>query len=179
MDFEIACGPTYGAVEIDLDDGETVIGESGAMAWMTPNVRVETSTRGGLAAGLKRAALGGESLFQNAYTARGGPGRVAFAPGSAGDVVAHEMRGDLLLERGAYLASSPTVTIDSRWQGLRGMFSEGLFALKASGPGLLFFSAYGAVYEVDVDGEYTVDSGFAVAWEPSLQYRLTRARRVR
>jgi uncharacterized protein (TIGR00266 family) len=179
MDFEIACSPTYSLVEIDLDEGETVVGESGAMAWMTPNLRVETSTRGGLMAGLKRSVLGGESIFQNTYTAEGGSGRVAFVPGSSGDIVPHDMQGDLVLERGAYLASSPTVTLDSRWQGLKGMFSEGLFTLHVAGSGMLFFGAYGAVYEVDVDGEYTVDSGFAVAWEPSLQYRVTRARRVR
>ncbi|WP_165072403.1 TIGR00266 family protein [Paludisphaera rhizosphaerae] len=179
MDYEITCEPTYSVLEIDLKPGESVVAESGAMAWMTPNLRVETSTRGGLMAGLKRKVMGGESLFQNTYTADHGPGRVAFAPGSAGDVVAYELRGELLLERGAYLASSPGVRLDTRWQGLKGMFSEGLFTLHASGTGLLFFGAYGAVYEIDVDGEYIVDSGFAVAWEPSLQYRVTRARRVR
>ena len=179
MDFAIECAPTYSVVEIDLAEGETVVGESGAMAWMSSNLRVETSTRGGMMAGLKRSVLGGESIFQNTYTAEGGPGQVAFAPGSAGDIVAHEMRGDMLLERGAYLASSPSVRLDSKWQGLKGLFSEGLFTLHATGEGTLFFGAYGAVYHVDVDGEYLVDSGYAVAWEPSLQYRVTRARRVR
>ena len=179
MDFEIKCQPTYSVVEVDLDEGETVVGESGAMAWMTPNLRVETSTRGGIMGGLKRSVLGGESIFQNTYTAQGGQGQVAFAPGSSGDIVAHEMEDGLLLERGAYLASSPTVTLDTKWQGLKGLFSEGLFTLHVGGTGTLFFGAYGAVYHVDVDGEYTVDSGYAVAWEPSLQYRVTRARRVR
>jgi uncharacterized protein (AIM24 family) len=48
-----------------------------------------------------------------------------------------------------------------------------------TGKGLLFFSGYGAVHEIAVNGGYTVDSGYAVAWEPSLEYQLTRARKIR
>ena len=62
---------------------------------------------------------------------------------------------------------------------LRGFFNEGLFVLRCTGEGMLFFNAYGEIQEIDLDGEYTVDNGFAVAWEPSLEYRLTRARRIR
>ena len=51
--------------------------------------------------------------------------------------------------------------------------------LRCSGSGALFFGAYGDVTMVEVDGEYVVDNGYAVAWDPSLSYRLTKARRVR
>ena len=50
---------------------------------------------------------------------------------------------------------------------------------KVSGNGTLFFNGYGDVEEINVNGSYTLDNGHAVAWEPSLQYQLTRARRVR
>jgi len=69
--------------------------------------------------------------------------------------------------------------LDSKWEGLRGLFNEGLFVLQASGQGKLFFDAYGQIELVEVDGEYVVDNGYAVAWDSSLSYRLTRARKIR
>jgi len=181
MDYQIQHNPSYSVVEVTLQSGETIIGDSGAMAWMDTNVRTETSTRGGMWKGLKRKFLSGESFFQNTYTAEGGAGMVAFTPGSAGAVVALKMAGtDLYLEKGAYLASESGVVCDAKYSGfLKGLFNEGMFILKCSGSGVLFFHAYGDIQEVQVEGEYLVDNGFAVAWEPSLEYTLTRARKIR
>jgi uncharacterized protein (TIGR00266 family) len=181
MEYQIQHNPSYSVVEVTLQSGETIVGDSGAMAWMDANVRTETSTRGGMWKGLKRKIFSGESFFQNTYTAEGGEGMVAFTPGSAGAVVALKLEGsDLLLEKGAYLASESGVTCDAKYSGLlKGFFNEGMFILKCSGTGTLFFHAYGDIQEVSVDGEYLVDNGFAVAWEPSLDYSLTRARKIR
>ncbi len=131
-------------------------------------------------AGMKRKLLTGESFFQNTYQAEGGPGSITFAPGSAGDINAHELsQGELLLEKGAYLASSEGITCDSKWDGLRGFFNEGMFVLRVTGTGTLFFHAYGDIYPIDIDGQYVVDNGYAVAWEPALTYQLTRGRKIR
>ena len=180
MKYEIQCQPSYSIAEISLDPEEQVVTEAGAMVWMSDNLKVTTSTRGGLLSGIKRAALSGESFFQNTYEAEGGPGLLGLAPGQPGSIVAYEMNdGDLLLEKSAYLASSPTIHCDTNFQGLRGLFNEGLFVLQTSGSGTLLFNAYGDIEEIEVDGTYVVDNGHAVAWEPSLQYELTRARRIR
>ena len=69
-----------------------------------------------------------------------------------------------------YLASTGGTTRDSKWDGLRGFFNEGMFVPHVSGTGTLFFHAYGDVYPIDTDGEYVVDNGFAAAWEPTLTY---------
>ena len=107
-------------------------------------------------------------------------GPLASRPDNPADILAYEMNGkELLLEKGAYLASTPGVTTNSDFQGLRGLFNEGMFILRASGTGTLFFNAYGDIQEIDVDGPYMVDNGHAVAWEPTLNYRLTRAARIR
>ena len=82
MNYEIQHNPSYSVVEVTLQSGETIIGDSGAMAWMDTNVRTETSTRGGMLKGLKRKFLSGESFFQNTFTAEGGQGMVAFTPGT-------------------------------------------------------------------------------------------------
>ena len=180
MKYEINCRLSYSVLELHLEPEEQVVTEAGAMVWMSDNMRVSTSTRGGVMSGLKRSVLGGESFFQNTYEAQGGAGLLGLAPGQPGDIVAHEMDGgELFLEKNAYLASSPEIKTGSNFQGLVGLFNEGLFVLTVNGTGTLFFNAYGDIQEIEVDGEYTVDNGHAVAWEPSLDYHLTRSRRIR
>jgi uncharacterized protein (TIGR00266 family) len=179
MEHQITNGPSYTILEATLSPGETLVSESGAMAWKDTNVVAETSTRGGVMKGLKRSFLSGESFFQNTWRAEGGPGSIALAPGSAGDIVEYDLDGELYLEKGAFLASCEGVTVDSKFDGLKGFFNEGFFVLKCTGKGKLFFNSYGAIEAVDVDGEYIVDNGYAVAWEPCLSYKLTRARKIR
>ena len=180
MNYEISCQPSYSLLEVRLEPEERVVTESGAMVWMSDNMRIATSTRGGVMSGLKRSFLSGESFFQNTYEAQGGAGLLGLAPGQPGDIVAHEMDGgELFLEKNAYLASSTDIETGSNFQGLAGLFNEGLFVLTVNGTGTLFFNAYGDIQEIEVDGEYTVDNGHAVAWEPSLDYHLTRSRRIR
>ena len=180
MQHQLICQPTYSALEVELGPGERIVGDAGAMAWMSPNIKTTTTTRGGVLQGLKRAVLSGESLFQNTYCAENGPGQITFAPGSSGDIAAYELAAsELLLEKGAYLASDEGVMCDAKWDGLRGLFNEGMFVLRVTGTGTVFFHSYGRLEEVQVDGQYVVDNGFAVAWEPTLQYRMTRGKRVR
>ncbi|MCP3920356.1 MAG: TIGR00266 family protein [bacterium] len=180
MNYEILSQPSYALVEVRLESGESIVTDSGAMTWMDPTLRTATTTRGGALSGLKRKFLTGESFFQNTYTATDGAGTLGIAGGSAGDVVAYDMvDGELFLEKGAYLASESTITCDPKFSGLRGFFNEGLFILRCTGTGTLFFNAYGDIQEVDVDGQYLVDNGYAVAWEPTLDFQLTKARRIR
>ncbi len=179
MEYTIQSQPSYSLLEATLGSGETIVAESGAMTWMSGDIRMTTSTRGGVMSGLGRSVLGGESFFQNTFESGAGGGMVGLAPGSPGDIVAHEMTvgHELFLERSAYLASDENVKINSDFQGLRGLFNEGLFILRASGSGTLFFNSYGDVEEVEVDGSYRVDNGHAVAWEPTLDYQITRGGR--
>ena len=180
MEYTIQSQPSYSLLEVTLDEGDSITAESGAMAWMSDNMQMSTSTRGGVLTGLRRSVLGGESFFQNIFHVEGGRGVLGLAPGQPGDIVAYDMRGtDLYLEKNAYLASDKNVRIDSKFEGLRGLFNEGLFILRASGRGKLFFNSYGDVQEIDVDGSYIVDNSHAVAWEPTLEYRITRGRKIR
>ncbi len=180
MRYTIDHQPTYSTLEVELSASEELVSEAGAMAWMSENVVLQTSARGGAIAGLKRTFLTGESFFQNTYRAEGGNGVIGLAPGQSGNIIAHDMdRDELLLEKNAYLASTPDIHTDSNFQGLRGLFNEGLFVLTVSGTGTLFFNGYGDVERIDVDGSYVIDNGHAVAWEPSLQYSLTKARKIR
>lgn len=179
MQYQILEQGTYPLLEVTLTPGEKVVAESGAMTWMSPDIQVKTGTRGGILSGLKRSVLGGESLFQNEFYTEGGAGLVGLVPGQPGTIVPVQMDSEIFMERGAYLASDPTVTLDSKFAGLKGLFAEGLFILKAGGTGTLFFSGYGDVTEIMVEGEYIVDNGYAVAWDSSLEYSITRVKKAR
>ena len=180
MKYAIECQPSYSVLEVNLELGEALVADAGAMAWMSSNIKTTTSTRGGMLTGLKRKLLSGESFFQNTYEAEGSRGMIGLAPGSAGDICEYEMTGgELYLEKGAYLASTPGVRCDAKFDGLRGLFNEGFFVLRVTGTGTLFFNSYGDMEEIQVDGSYTLDNGYAVAWEPTLQYQLTRSKKIR
>ena len=142
MDYSIESGPSNSVLEITLSAGEQIVSEAGAMAWMSSNIQIETGARGGIMSSLSRSVLGGESFFQNTYSAVGESGQIGLTPGQPGQVIAYEMRGgELLLEKDAYLASEPSVELNTDFQGLRGLFNEGMFILRASGSGMLFFDA--------------------------------------
>ncbi len=110
-------GETLPAVICDLDAGEHMINESGSMCWMTPNMKMET-IGGGLGKMFGRA-LSGDSLFQNKYTAEGGPGQIAFASSFPGAIKAYEVTPgkSLILQKSAFLASTAGVTLEMHFKG--------------------------------------------------------------
>jgi uncharacterized protein (TIGR00266 family) len=177
MPYEIKSSPDFAIVDYRLAEGESVVAESGAMVSMSSNVQMKTEARGGILAAAKRKLLGGESIFQNTFTAVGGPGQVMLAPGAPGDVVAFQLepQRSLFIQSSAYLASTPDATLDTKWGGARGFFSGmGMFLLKATGPGTVFVGSYGAIYPKRCDGQYIVDTDHIVAFQDSVQYGITK-----
>jgi uncharacterized protein (TIGR00266 family) len=177
MKFDIVSAPSYSLVELNLNAGESVKVEPGAMAWMDTTIKAKTEMEGGLFAGFQRK-MAGESFFLNTYTAEGGSGTIGIAPGYSGDIIKRELNDETLyMERGAYLCHVGNIETSATWEGFSGTFAEGMFGLRVSGTGLLFFGSYGDVQEVEVDGSYTVDNGYAVAWEKNLDYSIGRSGR--
>ena len=72
MRYEIK-GETLPVVVCYLEGGEQMITERGSMSWMSPNMKMETTTGGGIGKAIGRM-FAGEALFQNRYTAQGGNG---------------------------------------------------------------------------------------------------------
>ncbi len=175
MNFDIKYGPSYALAIARLADGETVVAEPSAMVSMSSNVQVTTtyksSGKGGLLGGLKRM-LGGESFFQNHFTATGGPANVDLAPKMVGDVEVTELNGGkLYLQSSSYLASGPGIELNTKWGGAKTFLGgEGMFMLEVTGTGPLAFNSFGAIKVVDVDGSFTVDTGHIVAFEEGLQF---------
>ena len=177
MKYDIVCAPSYSLIEMNLSEGESVIVEPGSMAWMDTTIKPKTEMKGGFFAGITRR-MAGESFFLNTYTAEGGSGTIGIAPGYSGDIIVRELNDETLyMERGAYLCHVGNIETSATWEGFSGTFAEGMFGLRVSGTGLLFFGSYGDVQEVEVDGSYTVDNGYAVAWEDNLDYSIGRSGR--
>lgn len=177
MNHEILYGPSYALAKVQLGAGEEICAESGAMVSMSSSIEMKTSVKGGLFAGLKRSVLGGESFFINTFRASA-PGEVTFAPPLPGDIVNMKVSGTTMYAQStAYLASSPELTVDTKWSGAKGFFAkEGPFLLKISGSGSLFLSSYGAIHEVVIPaGEsYVVDNGHMVAFDEGVNYKVKR-----
>ncbi len=182
MQIDVQHRPSYALAVVSLDAGETVVAEGGAMVSMDSHISIETSAgkKGegklkGLMKGLKRMAAG-ESFFQNRYTAAGAAGHATFAPTHVGDIVVHEMtQGTMFLQSTAFLCSDPGITVDASWGGAKTFFGgEGLIMLKATGSGPLAFNSFGGIKEVQIDGDFIVDTGHIVAFEDGVEFKVER-----
>ena len=171
--YTIEHSPSYASLRLDLKQDETVFVESGAMAAMDSCIKMKSKVQGGLMKGIGRI-LGGESLFVSEFTAVGKPGQLFVSPGVPGDIQHYCLNGNsLILQASGFVASSPSVTMDTKFKGLQSFFSSGsMFLIKASGSGDFWFSSYGAIVEIPVDGNYVVDTGYIVAFEDTLNYNV-------
>ena len=181
MQFGIEARPAASIVRLNMNAGETITCEVGAMIAMSTGMTVETSGqrkggKGGLMKGLKRM-FAGENFFLNHFTAHESDQTLMLGPKLMGDVIHHDLNGTLIVQGSSWLASDTNIEIDATWQGLgKALFSgERMFWVKCSGTGDLFLSSFGAIYEVDVDGEFTVDTGHIVAFDDTLQFRIGKA----
>lgn len=174
FDYEISQRPDFAMVKVNLPEGNKIFAEPSAMMSMSPSVELKAGFKGGFKKTLGRA-FGGESLIINTFTAKEGGGEVSLAPGATGDVVHYNLNGiGLMMQRGSFIMHTEGVELTGKWQGAKGFFSgEGLVLLKATGTGDIFFNSYGAILPIDVTEEFYVDSGYVVAFEESLGYKVT------
>ena len=175
MNFSLKHQPSYSLLHCELSQGESIKAESGAMVYMSEHITSETKFGSGILSALARKFLGGESLFVNTFTAQSGGTFVGFANDMVGDISHYQLNGTLFIQSGSYLCSSPDIKVDPKFGGLRTLVGgEGLFLLKVTGSGDLFFASYGAIIEIDVKDKYIVDTGHIVAFEESLQFNVKR-----
>lgn len=177
MKITVEHRPAYALGIVDLETGESVKAETGAMVSMMGNVQVQSGVQGGLLKSAMRKMLGGESFFLNTFTASGAPGQVTFAPSLPGDVIDLELDGDLFVQSGSYLAGGPTIEIDVKWGGARSFFaSEGLFLLHLRGRGHVLLSSFGAIHRIPLDGTrpLVVDTGHVVAFDAAVAWNVRK-----
>lgn len=172
MHVEIRYKPAFAALFVALSPGETLTAESGAMASMGAGTAMRTRWNGGFFAALLRRLFGGESLFVNDFSC--GPGvsstSLVLSQPVPGDIEQLDLQGQtLFLQPGAFIACTSGVSLGLGWAGFASWIGgEGLFRLRVSGTGSVWFGGYGGVFTREVRGEYIVDSGHLLAYEPTL-----------
>ena len=149
-------GDSLPIVEVNLDPNETIVTQGGGMIWMSPNLKMETSS-GGLGKAFSKM-FSGESIFQNRYTAVGGPGFITLASSFPGSILKFDIspNAPIVVQKSGFLASSAGVELSIFFNKKfsAGLFGgEGFIMQKLSGQGIAF---------VEIDGyckQYTLGSG--------------------
>ncbi len=179
MKHELLYKPNFTLARVMLDPGEAVTAEAGAMVTMSADMEMKTKGRGGIGKALLRSMVGGESFFQNTFTAGSNGGEVTLAPNYPGDILQVPLDGNaVMVQSGSYIFDTGDIEISTKFGGGKMFFSgERLFMLKISGHGEIFISAYGAIHMVELGAgeEYIVDTGHIVAFDETASFKVTKA----
>lgn len=174
MQAQLKGSEAFRYLEFSLAPGDSIVTESGSMASMSADLDLRARFNGGLIKGLLRKYLGSESLFINEFSNNTKQEqRLILTSQAPGDVRALDLNGgSICLEAGSYICSTPGITLGLRWAGIASWIAdEGLFKLVVSGTGTVWFGGYGAFIEKQIDGEFIVDSGHLVAYEPQIKLK--------
>ena len=178
MQYKIE-GTPLPVVICQLDRGECMMTEKGSMSWMTPNMRMETTSNGGIGKALGRM-LAGESIFQNRYTAEGGEGMIAFASSFPGTILPVEITPDrpVIVQKSAFLAGVESVDISLFLQKKLGagfFGGEGFMMQKLSGKGIVFVEIDGSTVEYDLapGQQMIVDTGYLAMMDATCSMDIT------
>ncbi|MCA9034675.1 MAG: TIGR00266 family protein [Planctomycetaceae bacterium] len=176
MESEIRNRPSFANIRIHLEAGEQIIAEADAMASMSATIDMTTRWSGGVIKGIARRVFGSESMFVNVFSTDT-EGELVLTQPFPGDIECLELKGNtMFLQPGAFIACDPGVKMTLAWAGIKmAIAGEGLFRLKVSGEGRVWFGAYGGIFVREVDDEYIVDTGHLVAYEPSVGVRIGMA----
>ncbi|MDF2541624.1 MAG: hypothetical protein K0S47_1342 [Herbinix sp.] len=168
MKYEIH-GEPLPVVTCHVNPGECLITERGSMSWMSPNMKMETSTNGGIGKALGRM-FSGDSIFQNRYTATGGEGLIAFASSFPGSIRALPIApgNEMIVQKSAFLASEASVELSIHFQkkiGAGFFGGEGFIMQRLSGHGTAFIEIDGTAveYELAPGQSIIVDTGYLAA----------------
>lgn len=184
MEYDIR-GTTMQTVDIWLEAGESVYTESGGMAWMSSNVEMETSGKGGFFKSLGRM-FSKESFFMTTYTCREGQGLVTFASEFPGTILPFELQEgqSVICQRDSFMCAESGVDLSVHFQKKLGagfFGGEGFILQKITGPGIAFMEIDGELTEYELkDGQtMKVDQSHIGAMEPTVDFDITRVKGVK
>lgn len=166
-------GGTLPVVICQLEAGETMVTEGGAMSWMSPNMLMQTTSGGGVGKVFGRL-FSGENLFLNKYTAQGGNGMIAFATSLPGSIRAFEISpgNEMIFQKRAFLCGTEGIDLSVHFHKKvgSGLFGgEGFIMQKISGNGVAFaeFDGHVVEYTLEAGQQIVIDSSHLAAMTPS------------
>ncbi|HEX7975590.1 MAG TPA: TIGR00266 family protein [Anaerolineales bacterium] len=144
-------GTVQQTVITELNPGQVIYSDTGAMSWMTSTVQMNTHSGGGLGGMFKRA-VSGASAFIIDFSVQGGPGQVAFSTDFPGKVLAFELDAgqSVIMHRHAFICAEKSVQLDiffTRKFGAGLFGGEGFILQKLTGPGMVFAELDGDAIE--------------------------------
>jgi len=181
MKYELH-GTVMQSLDVYLGRGESIYTESGGMAWMKGNIKMETNTKGGLMKGLGRM-LAGESLFMTTYVSQDDDGLVVFTPEAPGKVLPVELPAgkSLICQKDAFMCAQSSVKLAMHLNKKLGsgfFGGEGFILQKVTGPGIVFFEIPGEIreYELAAGESMRIDPGHIALFEESVRYDIQRVK---
>ncbi len=178
-------GSTMQMLNCELRAGETMVAESGRLVYMSDNIAMKTTAKGGILSSIKRM-FAGESFFLVEFTCDGGTGLVAFGSEFPGKIipVVMEAGDEIIAQKDAFLCSEQSITFDATFvkklsAGFLG--GEGLILVKLTGSGTMFMNVGGEVTELTLkkDQKIRVDTSNIAAFDASVDYSVERVKGVR
>jgi uncharacterized protein (TIGR00266 family) len=187
IDYHILGGDIQ-IVEVELDPGETVIAEAGAMLYMEEGIQFDTKLGDGSEAGQSflgkliqagTRVLTGESIFMTHFTNDGAyKAKIGFSAPYPGTIIPIDLskaqRNELIVQKDGFLCAAKgtqlAITFNKRiGSGLVG--GEGFILQRISGDGMAFVHAGGTLIEKELSNEtLRIDTGCVVAYESSLDF---------
>ncbi len=171
MQYEIS-GGSFPIVTCHLQNGESMITESGSMVWMSPNITMQTS--GGGFGNIFSRAFSGENLFQNIYTAQG-DAMITFGSSFPGRIMPIQIRPgcDMIVQKKSFLACESGVQLSVHFNkkiGVGFFGGEGFIMQRLSGNGMAFAEIDGELveYVLAPGQQILVDTGNVAGFEPSV-----------
>ena len=184
MQYEIR-GGNLPAVVCQVESGETMVTESGGLAWMSPNMKMETKMTGGLGKAFMRS-LAKEHMFQCTYTAEGGSGMIAFTSSFPGEIRAVEItpHKGIIIQKSAFLAGEAGIELSTVFQKKfgSGLFSgEGFVMSKITGNGMVFLEINGSVVEYDLQAGQSIicATGYMAAMDETCSMDIVQVKGVK
>ena len=180
MKYEVKYKPSYSMLVVNLEQGEKITAESGAMTYMDPNIEVHTRKREkSLLGSIGLTIFGRQSFWVNDYIASQAPGEAAFVAAPVGDIEMLEVKPNqgYVIQKAAYVASTENVDLDVQWEGFtKGLFGQGLFMIRVKGNGTLFINTFGAIdkHNLRPGQTLTVDNFHLVAFSDTCSYKVTK-----
>jgi len=146
---------------------------------MKGDIEIDTKMRAGILKTVKVSLLGNESFFVNEYTTKEEGCVLGLTGLPVGDIIEISVNKNVgfIVQTGSYIASTPGVEIDTKWQGFtKDIFGSELFMLKVTGEGKVFCNAYGGIIEKEISpGEkFVLDNYHLVALSLNSDYRVTK-----
>lgn len=184
MRYKIS-GDNLQLVTVELEPGERVYGEAGAMVYMSSNMNMEAKMRGGLLKAIGRK-MAGETIFLTEFTPTGGSGIVAFGGNAPGTIKPIEIAPDkeFIAQKDAFLCAEDTVELSVAFQRRLGSVffgGEGFILERLSGHGTAFIHACGDFIEFELDAgqRLKVDTGCVVGWDDTVDYDIERVKGIK